>query len=91
MEFDPSVNPFVVVARSVSAAEPLTSCEEPSVFAPDLNVTVPVADIWLGTAISVTEAPTFTELGAETVIVVGPLFTVTVTLEVELVLSVSPL
>jgi hypothetical protein len=90
IEFDPNVNPLFVVASRVSLAEPPESVAVPTVVEPDLNVTVPVAAIELVCAVSVTEAPPFTELGAETVIVVAALFTVSEMIPLEVALLPSP-
>jgi hypothetical protein len=74
----------------VSLAAPPESVAVPTVFVPDLNVTVPVAAIDVVNAVSVTEAPRFTGLPDETVIVVDALFTVSAMFPLEVPLVPSP-
>jgi len=76
IESEPAAKPLAVDAARVSVAVPLESEPVPSVVLPFLNVTVPVANAGLTVAVSVTELPSATELGTDTVVVVAALFTV---------------
>lgn len=85
IESEPTAKPLAVVATRFSVAVPLESVLVPSVVLPFLNVTVPVAADGLTVAVSVTELPSVTELGTDTIVVVASLFTVSDTVAVAVV------
>jgi hypothetical protein len=84
IESEPTAKPLAVAAR-VNVAVPLESVPVPSVVLPFLNVTVPVATAGLTVAVSLTEAPSVTELGTDNIVVVASLFTVSDTVAVAVV------
>ena len=73
IESEPTAKPLAVVAARVRVAVPLESVPVPSETLPFLNVTEPVATAGLTFAVSVTEAPSVTELGTDTIVVVTSL------------------